>query len=83
MCVGRRFLKKNFWAVVFLIAWMAGMSAGELGVQRSRGVGPVPCKAMGFVSLESFSQGKRYVVDGVTVGTLLDDLPLWHSTFSP
>ena len=44
-------------------------------------LGPVPYASMGFLaqSLKSFSQARRYVLDGMLPGTTSDALPLWHS----
>ena len=43
--------------------------------------GPVPYSTMGFLaqSLKSYSQARRYVIDGPPEGANIKELPLWHS----
>jgi hypothetical protein len=44
-------------------------------------LGPVPYSTMGFLaqSLKSYSQTRRYVIDGAPEGANIREFPLWHS----
>ena len=70
------FVRPQFrtWATKFVVAWnLRSLPFLQLG--------PVPYSTMGFLaqSVKSYSQARRYIIDGAPEGVNIGDFPLWHS----